>query len=362
MANQNDVKEESNSQDDDQMTSNSSSTTPLVTFALLTDVQYADVDNAPSFDKRMRYYRNSLNLVREAVGNWRKCSKTTGHPFKFILQLGDLIDGKCTKINDSTRSMNLLLDELNELFKDETSSATNDFTTPSTRVFNIWGNHEFYNFKRDELLKSPLNTARLLNQNLDSGGNYYSYQVTPKLRIICLDFFEYSILGFDESSPVYQNALEFLRKHNKNEDFNEADDTSSFGPNCTGINGSLSMKQVSWLKSELNTCKEAGSYAIVCGHLPIHDEAADVRFLAWNAKEMLECLWSFDKTVVAYFAGHDHQGGYFRDKKNIHHVTFRAIIETAPNSNAYATVNVYDDRVSIEGVGAISNYELFFRT
>lgn len=143
---------------------------PLATFGLLSDVQYADADDTVRGTfKCMRYYRNSLNLVKEAVRNWQTYSKTTGNQFKFILQLGDLIDGKCKKINDSHRSMNLILDELNELFKDESSvDASHDSASDkqSPRVLNIWGNHEFYNFSRQELLKSPLNTARLLNQNL----------------------------------------------------------------------------------------------------------------------------------------------------------------------------------------------------
>jgi len=57
---------------------------------------------------------------------------------------------------------------------------------------------------------------------------------------------------------------------------------------------------------------------------------------------------------------HDHQGGYFRDKHNIHHVTFAAILETPANSNAYATVKVFDDKVSVEGVGVIGYYEIYF--
>ncbi len=71
-------------------------------------------------------------------------------------------------------------------------------------------------------------------------------------------------------------------------------------------------------------------------------------------------IWSFDRTVIAYFAGHDHCGGYFRDKNNIHHITFAAVLETPPNSNAYATIKVFDDKVSVEGVGFIGYYEIYF--
>lgn len=100
---------------------------------------------------------------------------------------------------------------------------------------------------------------------------------------------------------------------------------------------------------------------IVCGHLPIHAQASDHTCLAWDSKRVLELIWSYDTTVVAYFAGHDHQGGYFRDKCNIHHITFAAILETPSNSNAYATVIVYDNKVSVEGVGVIGYYEIYFK-
>jgi manganese-dependent ADP-ribose/CDP-alcohol diphosphatase len=117
---------------------------------------------------------------------------------------------------------------------------------------------------------------------------------------------------------------------------------------------------MSWLRNELDVCKKNSLKAIVCGHIPIHAKACEQMCLAWNAKEVLELLWQFEHTVIAYFAGHDHAGGYFRDKHNIHHITFAAIIETPPNSNAYATVKVYNNKVSVEGIGRIMNYEIYF--
>ena len=80
------------------------------------------------------------------------------------------------------------------------------------------------------------------------------------------------------------------------------------------FNGSIPNEQINWLKDQLNICKDNGVKAIVCGHLPLHPKASDPRCLAWNNKEILEIIWEFDRTVIAYFSGHDHQGGYFRDK------------------------------------------------
>jgi manganese-dependent ADP-ribose/CDP-alcohol diphosphatase len=122
----------------------------------------------------------------------------------------------------------------------------------------------------------------------------------------------------------------------------------------------LSEKQINWLEEQLNTCKQLNKKAIVCGHQPLHPQACDNMCLAWNYRQILELLWSFERTVIGYFSGHDHKGGYFRDKHNIHHVTFSAILETPPNSNAYATVKVYENKVSVEGVGQIGYYEIYF--
>lgn len=80
--------------------------------------------------------------------------------------------------------------------------------------------------------------------------------------------------------------------------------------------------------------------------------------LLWNYKEVLDLLWTFDGTVLAYLAGHDHDGGYFRDRKNIHHITFQAIIESDPNTNSFATIHVYKDSILVEGVGRISTYQI----
>lgn len=80
----------------------------------------------------------------------------------------------------------------------------------------------------------------------------------------------------------------------------------------------------------------------------------------WNYKELLDLLWTFDGTVIAYLAGHDHPGGYFRDRKNIHHLTVHAVIESDTNTNSFATVHVYKNFLLIEGVGLVESYKIDF--
>ena len=53
--------------------------------------------------------------------------------------------------------------------------------------------------------------------------------------------------------------------------------------------------------------------------------------------------------VVAYFAGHDHAGGYaFQD--GIHHITVKGMVE-APIHNAYAVIEVSDAAINEIGYG-----------
>ena len=208
---------------------------PKLVFGLLTDVQYADVDDGLSHDElRKRYYRNSLNLVKEAITNWKRFEKDNNCDIKFIIQLGDLVDGKSKPFDDSINCMQKCLNELNKLFEDKEIS-----TDISTKVLHLWGNHEFYCFKRKEIVDLPLNTARYLKQNLDTNGNYYVYDVTDKLRLICLDFYEFSILGYDEDEDIYKRSLDFLRSRNKNEDLNSTDGMRGHAQRFSKFNGNL---------------------------------------------------------------------------------------------------------------------------
>ena len=83
---------------------------PLVTFGLLTDVQYADIDDGMSYDKkRHRYYRNSLNLVKEAVRTWKQQEIDNSIKLKFLIQLGDIIDLHNTFNNSSLKALNTVI-------------------------------------------------------------------------------------------------------------------------------------------------------------------------------------------------------------------------------------------------------------
>ena len=62
---------------------------PLFSFGIIADVQYADIDDGHNYTRtKGRYYRNSVNLLTEAIKCWNNMSPKPS----FIFQLGDLID------------------------------------------------------------------------------------------------------------------------------------------------------------------------------------------------------------------------------------------------------------------------------
>lgn len=327
---------------------------PIISFGLIADIQYADNEDRWNFTQtNLRRYRNALKLVDEACQYWMKKSSR----ISFILQLGDIIDGIAFTNQTSSKDLNSVLETFAKYF-------------PSFPIYHIWGNHELYNFSRADLLTGPLCSFETKDIY---PAHYGTISVCPNLRIIALDTYEVSALGVEESSEVYIQAIELLRKHNHNENLNSPTDLRGHQRRFVQFNGGISSKQLDWLKDQLTDSKCRNEKVILTGnslvltlllsfsflgHIPIHPSACDPLDLLWNYKEVLDLLWTFDGTILAYIAGHDHDGGYFLDRKNIHHITLHAIIECQPNTNSFATVHVYHDHILIEGVGRIGTYQI----
>jgi len=98
----------------------------------------------------------------------------------------------------------------------------------------------------------------------------------------------------------------------------------------------------------------------VSGHLPVHPLSTEPICLAWNSEDLLAVIGAHG-CVVCFMAGHDHDGGYHRDRgSGVHHLTLEGVIETPPESDAFATVSVYEDRMSLKGRGRTADRELVF--
>lgn len=314
--------------------------TPLFTFGVIADIQYADIDDGYNFTQtRKRFYRSSLTLLRNAVRSWRESGPD------FILQLGDIIDGFNKNHEASDRALDTVLEEFG-----------------STEVHHVWGNHEFYNFRRTDLLRSRLNSTLRSERSLNAAGGEvyaYSFRPGPGFTVVILDGYDVSLLGREETSDRYRDSLSLIRQHNHNEDLN-CPVSTGLKERYTMFNGGFSQLQLDWLSALLTSADENAEKVIIVCHLPVHPLSTFPICLAWNYDELLSVLRSH-RSVVCFMAGHDHDGGYHMDNDTgTHHLTLEGIIETPPDSDAFATVSVYEDRMELKGYGRVKDRVLQF--
>ncbi|XP_039596268.1 manganese-dependent ADP-ribose/CDP-alcohol diphosphatase [Polypterus senegalus] len=319
---------------------------PLFVFGVIADVQYANVENGCNYLKtRRRYYRNSVTLLHDAVERWN------GIAPHFIVQLGDLIDGLNKKHNFSAKALEIVMKE---------------FQRCKTKIHHVWGNHEFYNFTREYLMSSILNSKALESALDDISLNtedhaaeaaIYSYHFSPapSFRFVLLDAYDLSVLGRKAPSKKYNQSLKILQDKNKNQNLNcPPEGQCGTEQRFVQFNGGFSKEQLSWLDKILTYADKNLEKVTIISHLPVHPDSTDPICLAWNYEEMLSVLHSH-KSVVCFMAGHDHDGGYHMDHRGIHHVTMEGVIETPPDTNAFATVYVHQDGMILKGVGRVSD-------
>ena len=236
---------------------------PLFSFGAISDVQYADIPNHLNYTKTcMRYYRDAAVKVQEAALTWNE--DDTNKP-SFTVHLGDLIDGFNSK-EGKANSEKVLQDILIEFDK---------FDGP---IHHVLGNHEFYNFTRNELFNGRLNTSKLdptsvtdassSDQDTDQSDKsdkcgckqrlYYKFNPHPDFCFIVLDTYDISVLGHVEDCPHHAEAMETLCAVNKNEGFmlNSAEGLVGLEQRYVKYNGGIGEEQLLWLKMVLQEATE----------------------------------------------------------------------------------------------------------
>ncbi|XP_018617135.1 manganese-dependent ADP-ribose/CDP-alcohol diphosphatase isoform X2 [Scleropages formosus] len=312
---------------------------PLFSFGVIADIQYADIDDGYNFVcTRRRYYRHSLKLLRRASDSWKSESPRPS----FVLQLGDIIDGFNKKHDASRKALDAVLRELN-----------ND---GAAAVHHVWGNHEFYNFSREELSASALNSKGVCGAEEGAAGDsyWYDFSPAPRFRFVVLDAYDVSVIGRQERSERYGQALRLLLEHNDNEELNNPPARPGLEQRFVKFNGGFSQDQLQWLDRLLTISDEKHEKVTIVSHLPVHPSSSDPICLAWNYDEVLSVLHSH-KCVVCFMAGHDHDGGYHKDFYGIHYLTFEGVIETPPEQDAFGTVYVYEDKMILKGHGRVAS-------
>lgn len=321
---------------------------PLFTFGVIADIQYADIDDGYNFTgSRRRYYRSSLQLLGNARRSWADSAVVP----RFVLQLGDIIDGFNKGRGASDRALDTVL---------------RAFGPGPAEVHHVWGNHEFYNFRRRTLLSSRLNSTPPCTDaepgSDRAGSDIYAYRFSPfpGFSFVVLDAYDVSLLGREESSDEYKAAMDVMRQHNSNEDLNRPPVAEGLERRFAMFNGGFSKDQLDWLENVLSSADEKKERVTIVSHLPVHPRSTDPICLAWNFDELLAIIKSHS-SVVCFMAGHDHDGGYCQDKDTgVHHLTLEGVIETPPDSDAFGTVSVYEDRMVLKGKGRMADRVFLF--
>jgi manganese-dependent ADP-ribose/CDP-alcohol diphosphatase len=174
-----------------------------------------------------RYYRNSLVALRRAVDSWRRAD------VDFAIHFGDIVDGFQPR-DGSVQAINDVLGALDRLQKPH---------------YHMLGNHCLYNLPR------PVLNKMLDIPDADGGGSYYAFSPHPGVRIIVLDGYDISILGWPEGHPHRELAKALLDKHNPSEDKNNPELMEGNGKRFVMFGGGVSEAQLAWLKAELQQAK-----------------------------------------------------------------------------------------------------------
>mmetsp|Transcript_76125 Transcript_76125/g.181145 ORF Transcript_76125/g.181145 Transcript_76125/m.181145 type:complete len:442 (-) Transcript_76125:219-1544(-) len=308
-------------------------------FGAISDVQFADIDDAWNFrGTELRRYRSSLEVLRSAIQDWRQ----EGAGLDFIVDLGDMIDQQCETLNMSERALAAVLGEWQ--------------AAPAT-VHHLLGNHELYNFDRSEL-----------EQRIGGMTPWYrSFEAAKGWRVIILDPYDVNAIEMDR--PRAEQGLQYLSAHNPNDlraprgTVNLMEGLEQSQRRFVPMGGAVGTEQIDWLRGELRSAASENQRCILLTHLPLMRGAAADAALLWNYEEVLDVIKEFSTssrcTVPLVLSGHDHKGGYsFDNTTQTHHVTLPSPLsadETCPH--AHATIEVWDDRIQVHGKGLVKSLD-----
>jgi len=274
---------------------------PQFQFGVIADVQYCACETSGT-----RHYSQSPEKLTEAIHELNK------HDLKFVASLGDFIDRDFESYDTLIRIADGLKCPLNHAL----------------------GNHEF---SVDEQFKEQIPGLLGLKDR------YYSKTVKG-WRFIYLDGNRVSMYGAEEGSDEHAEAELILAQLKETK-----------ASNAYTWNGALGKTQLTWVKEELEQAKRKNQHVILFCHSPVMPEKAAHNL--WDDKALRELVNEYDN-VVAYFNGHTHKGHY-QQADNVHYLSFEGMVEQ--DTNAFAIVSVYKDRLEIKGFGREQDRVLEFK-
>eukprot|EP00966_Prymnesium_polylepis_P310339 7170082-Prymnesium_polylepis.1 len=297
----------------------------VFSLGLISDVQWADADDGWNFARTTRRcFRGALIQLTRAVDWWRDQELVA------VAQLGDLIDGRNAATGQSESAMAAAISQLRRL---------------SVVVLHAVGNHDLYNFPRAQL------TAQLYGADLyyafNGAKSYYAFVPHAGWRILVLDTFQESLIGWPEGDVRRVRATTAIKAHNPNDVTVDGDwfaGLDGLERRWVPYNGALGAAQLTWLRKELRAARHAGERVLVLSHAILHPAACDGTTLTWDYAEALREIHRAG-CVVAVVAGHDHAGGYHRDERGVHHLTLRSPLNDGVDGAAYGVLDAAADAI-----------------
>ncbi|UZJ41295.1 metallophosphoesterase [Prosthecochloris sp. SCSIO W1101] len=230
-------------------------------FGVITDIHYGNGDRIEE--------KNDLHACFDF---WRKSRVA------FVVQLGDLIDGKGPEAVENLVGATAVLREY------------------PGRLYHVAGNH---------CLGAPLDRY-LEETGLDAP--YYTFSING-IRFIVLH-------GMDinpESKP--ETISDKARKNLLNHD-----------PWANLYSGAVGEEQIHWLERQLDETRESGEQVILFCHFPLLKETSDKPHgLLWNHDEVTDVLRRYEN-IIACFTGHLHRSAYFK-RYGIHFMTMAPFLK-----------------------------------
>jgi len=265
---------------------------PLFSFGLLGDPQYADVNPAGS-----RHFRASLGKLKACI------ARLNQEGLEFVVTVGDIIDRDFASIAPIMK--------IYEGLKAEHRS--------------LLGNHDF---SVDDQFKAKVPAA------LGMKARYLS-DTRKGWRFIRLDATELASYAHSKESSRFEETQKNLQALK-----------ASGGNTTKHYSHGIGEQQMAWLRKELEDSAVQGQRALIFNHFPAMRNGIPVR--SWNSRALVDLLEQH-KHVVAYFNGHHHAGRY-HEHHGIHYLNVKGMVETAKDT-AYSIVKVYPDRLEIHGFG-----------
>jgi predicted phosphodiesterase len=271
----------------------SPSSLPLFRFGVVADPQYAAIEPIPALD---RYPALSLDKLGEAIAEFNR------HDLAFVVTLGDVIDG-------IWESFDAILPV---------------YETLRHQHHILLGNHDFAVVP--ERLGSVVSRLGMPAANYDV--------VHAGHRFILLNGNAVSVHAYPAGDPRRREAEDWLARMR-----------AEGAANGETWNAAIGEEQLAWLSRRLDAAKLEGERVIVMNHYPVYPPG---NHSGWDSERIVELLSRHDH-VAAYMNGHDHAGKY-GFTGGTHYLNFKGMVDTA-DTNAYALVAVFPDRLQVTGFG-----------